>query len=76
MTAQHRLAFAAQVHQGLAAAERGLRLAQEPEDQLLRLGRVDRAVGLLLGPARAGHEQHLGVRPDGLLVGLAAPGSP
>ena len=70
MTAQHRFAFAAQVHQALAAAERGLRLAQEAQNQLLGLCRVDRAVGLLLGPARARHEQQFGVRPDGLLVGL------
>ena len=68
--AQHRLALAAQVHQRLAAAQRSLGRAQKAQDQRLRFGRVDRAVGLLLGPAGAGHEQQLGVRTNGLLVGL------
>ena len=71
--AEHRLAFAAEVDQRLAAAQRGLRRAQEPEDQLLGLGGMRRAVGLLLGPAGAGDEQQLGVRTDGLLVGLRTP---
>ena len=46
---QYGFALAALVHQALAAAERSLRLAEESEDQLLRLGGMDRAIGLLLG---------------------------
>ena len=50
---QDGFAFAAEVHHVFAAAERGLRLTQEGEDQLLRLGRMDCAIGLLLMPKLA-----------------------
>ena len=43
---------------------------QEAEDQSLRFRSVRRSVGLLLGPAGAGHEEQFGVGPDGLLVRL------
>ena len=66
---QHGLALAAHVHQGLAAAKRGLGLAEKTEDELAGLGHMGDAVGLLLGPAGPGHEQQPGVRADGLLVG-------
>ena len=66
---EHRLAFAAEVHERLGGAERGLRLAEETEDELLGLGGVGLAVGLLLRPAGAGDEEQLGVGADGLLVG-------
>ena len=42
--------------------------AQEAEDQFAGLGGMDLAVGLFLGPACAGDEEHFGVGADGLRV--------
>ena len=49
---------------------------RKPRIRLLGFLHVGGAIGLLLGPARARDEQQLGVRADGLLVGLGAPGCP
>ena len=70
MKRQDRLAFAAEIDQGLAAAERGFRGVEEAEDQGFGFGSVDRSVGLFFGPAGAGDEEEFGVGTDGLLVGL------
>ena len=66
---EHLLALAAQIDERFGAAEGGLRLPEETEDDLLGLGGVRLAVGLLLGPAGAGDEEQFRVRADRLLVG-------
>ena len=68
-------ALAALVDQRFAAAQRCAGRAQEAENQLAGFGGMDLAVGLLLGPAGAGDEEHLRVGADGLRVLAPARGS-
>ena len=55
---KHGLAFAALVDERFAAAERCACCAQESENEIGGFGGVHLPVGLLLGPSRAGDEEH------------------
>ena len=63
------LAFAAQVHQRLAAAQGSPRELEAIVDQLFRILHVRLAVGLFLGPTGPGDQQEVGLGADGLRVG-------
>ena len=62
------LAFSSLIDQGFAAAEGCAGEAEEAEDEVGGFGDVSLAVGLLLGPAGSGDEEHFGVGSDGLFI--------
>eukprot|EP00828_Plagiopyla_frontata_P022657 TRINITY_DN29250_c0_g1_i1.p1 TRINITY_DN29250_c0_g1~~TRINITY_DN29250_c0_g1_i1.p1 ORF type:complete len:505 (+),score=162.05 TRINITY_DN29250_c0_g1_i1:111-1625(+) len=63
-----RPALAGDVHQRLGGTQGSLGAPEETLNQGLGNVHVHAAVGLLLGPARTGNQQHVRVGPDGLLV--------
>ena len=71
---KHGVPLAALIDERLAAAERCAGRVQEAENQLARLGDVDLAVGLFLGPAGAGDKKHFRVGANRLRVLLPGRG--
>src|SRR5512146_2322671 len=67
---EHLAAFAGNINQRLAAAERSLCFREEPKDERLGVFHVRLAVFLFLRPAGSGHEEQFGFRANRLLIGL------